>query len=199
MIPTLLWLLAFSVPYVVQSIGTSDPYWFWINQHTTAPVRIWNRGSLTAVESIEGRSIRIKGTNRVVIVTPSQTNVRLAMVATGNDALEGIRLRLRTTDHDYIDRGQQGVTVVLDRQGVRMYDAQQVVCAATDTIHYVPGVPVRIAFEHDGEWTRIAIGCTLVGSIRTLLAATESTIVEPLGSSEGMLVLSDIAFEPVRP
>lgn len=195
----LLTLLTFATPFVVSSIGTSDPYRFWINATTTAPIRVWNRGTLASVEKFDEHSVRMVGKTRAVLTTPKQTEVRLAMTAIGNEQLEGFRLHLRTTDTDLLQHQRQGITLVLDRQGLRILDEHQSILASTDTLRYHAGIPTRIAFEHDGQWTRIAVGCTLFGPFRTHLPATEATIVVPIGKDESSLLLKDIAFEAVRP
>ncbi len=195
----LLTLLTIATPFLVSSIGTSDPYRLWLNSNTTAPIQVWNRGSLASVKKQSEQSVLLHGRTRVALIIPTNTEYRLAMIATGNELLDGLRLRMRTTERDYIEQGRSGITLELDRNGLRILDEQSRVLATADSVQYEPGTPLRIAIEHDGQQTRIAIGCTLFGPFRTMLAATESTIVEPLGSDAASLLLDEVAYDAVRP
>lgn len=192
-------LLTIATPFLVSTIGTSDPYRLWLNRNTTAPIQVWNRGSLSSVKKQSDQSIQLSGRTRVALIIPSNTEYRLAMIATGNELLDGLRLRMRTTERDYIEQGQNGITLELDRNGLRILDEQSRALVTTDSVQYHPGTPIRIAIEHDGQQTRVAVGCTLFGPFRTTLAATESTIVEPLGSDAASLLLDEIAYDAVRP
>lgn len=188
----LLVALTVLTPFIVTFIGTRDPYRFWIGEETTQPLQVWNRGPLHAVERLGQRTVRIHGAQRIALISPEHTEFRLALLVSGNDASDGVRLRLRTTERDYTEHGQSGITLTLDRSGLAIIEGNRLL-AITDTIRYRAGQSYRIAVEHDGQLVRIAVGCSLLGPYRTDLPATQYTLIESLGSSDAKLVLSDIA------
>ncbi|GBD05677.1 hypothetical protein HRbin20_01266 [bacterium HR20] len=193
-----LFFLTLATPIAVWQLGTSDPYRFWLNEDTTVPLRVWYWGERTAVEKEHPQRIRICGTPRVVLADPSHTQFRMAMVLSGGGALDGIRIRMRTTEHDVLANGRNGITLTLDRTGTRIMDGTTLL-AQTDTLRYEPSQSLRIAFEHEGMETRIAIGCSVFGPFRTGHPATSQTIIEPLGSGGGCVRISDIVAEGVSP
>ncbi|MCX8052089.1 MAG: hypothetical protein N3B17_09390 [Chlorobi bacterium] len=197
MTAALLVLLTALVPVFVQTVGTSDPWRFWLGEGTTEPLQVWNRGSLDAVEKRGVRDVRIVGPTRIGLISPRHTEFRLVLYATGSAATDGIRLRMRTTERDYAELSRGGIALTIDRSGVRIEEGTTVL-AATDTLRFRAGDPIRIAIEHDGQQTRIAVGCSLFGPFRTQLPATEYTIVEPLGDESSSLQISDVAIEGVR-
>ncbi|MCS7000316.1 MAG: hypothetical protein RML15_04975 [Bacteroidota bacterium] len=193
----LLGIIAIISPFVVSTIGTNDPYRFWIGEYSTQPVYVWNRGTLSSVQRDGERSLRLHVPTRVALAIPGQTNFRLAMSVLGNEVLEGVRLFLRTTEHDYTITQQRGIELRLDRNGVQVIDGSRVLIS-TDSLRYKPGTPIRIAYEHDGQQFRIAVGCTVFGPFRTTRPATTMTLVEPLGADGALLFLENIVAEAVH-
>ncbi|RMF35165.1 MAG: hypothetical protein D6747_03225 [Chlorobiota bacterium] len=193
-----LFLLTLATPIAVWQLGTSDPFRFWLNEDTTVPLRVWYRGVRAAVVKENSQSIRIRGTPRVVLAEPSHTQFRMAMVLSGSGALEGIRIRMRTTEHNLSTNGDGGITLILDRTGTRIGDGSTLL-VQTDTIRYEPSRSLRIAVEHEGKETRIAIGCSVFGPFRSRHPATSQTIIEPLGSADALVLISDIVAEGVSP
>ncbi|GIV55719.1 MAG: hypothetical protein KatS3mg040_0487 [Candidatus Kapaibacterium sp.] len=193
-----LFLLTLATPIAVWQLGTSDPFRFWLNEDTTVPLRVWYRGERTAVVKENSHSIRIHGTPRVVLADPSHTQVRMAMVLSGGGALEGIRIRMRTTEHNLSTKGDEGIALIFDRTGTRIVDGSTLL-VQTDTLRYEPSRSLRIAVEHEGMESRIAIGCSVFGPFRTRHPATSQTIIEPLGSADAHVLVSDIVAEGVSP
>lgn len=191
-------LLTLATPIAVWQLGTSDPFRFWINEDTTVPLRVWYRGARDGVVKEGSQHIRIHGTPQVVLADPSHTQFRMAMVLSGSASLDGIRIHLRTTEHDLSANGREGITIILDRNGTRIMDGSTLL-AQTDSLRYAQSQSLRIAFEHDGLDTRIAIACSVFGPFRTTHAATSQTIIEPLGTPDASLLISDVAAEGVSP
>ncbi|MCX7930568.1 MAG: hypothetical protein N2663_07605 [Chlorobi bacterium] len=197
MTTALLILLTAFVPVFVQTVGTSDPWRLWIGEYSDEPIQVWNRGMRNTVEKSGGRNLRITGATRVVLITPQHTQFRLVLHASGSSTLDGIRIRMRTTERDYTDNTQGGMVLSIDRSGMRIEEGISVLATA-DSIHWHLGQPLRIAIEHDGQQTRIAVGCTVFGPFSTLLPATQQTLIEPIGGSDALLLLDDVAAEGIN-
>jgi len=191
-------MLAIATPIIVWLIGTADPYRFWINDDTTTPIRVWYRGERRAVERMYSRGIRVHGTPRIILAYSQHTQYRMGMEVNGSASLDGIKIYLRTTEHDLVTAGREGITCVLDRHGIHIQDGSTLL-AEIDTLRYDPSLVHKITIDHIGSETRIALGCTVLGPFRTNHPATSQLIIEPIGSNDATLNLREIAVEETLP
>ncbi len=187
-------IFAIATPIIVWLIGTSDPYRFWINDDTTAPIRVWYRGERRAVERISSRGIRVHGTPRIILAYSQHTQYRLGMEVFRSASLDGIKIYLRTTEHNLVTAGREGITFIFDRHGTRIQDGSTLL-AEIDTLRYDPSLVHKIIIEHSGSETRIALGCIVLGPFRTHHPATSQLIIEPIGSNDATLDIREIAAE----
>lgn len=181
---------------IVSLVGTSNPEELWLRQHTTEPILVWNRGPLSAVERTDGSSMRMRSPLRVALIDTRATQYRLAFQLRCSSGIDSVRLYLRTTERDYAERNRQGIAVTLHRHGLRIADEERTL-AESDELNIA--TPHRIALEHDGTLTTIAVDCAVFGPYRTQLPATQYTLVEAFGAPSAEWYIENAAVEAVYP